>query len=211
MDAGTCAVAVCMTNVVVVAASNSFIMCAVSLLLCRALCSRSCRQCGFILVLGRERAGDRGITNLIDLLRMVLWERGRLLRAARLPSLARRRLAACCAVYARGPAARWETPRLSEVWPMSCFVKSASRLFAVPDRIAVSRKRVSGLFAAAALSLAASQAQAVGFQRISLPMDMNGPALQGAAWYPATRRRSRSRSAVASSPARRTARCRRGR
>jgi hypothetical protein len=30
MDAGTCAVAVCMTNVVVVAASNSFIMCAVS-------------------------------------------------------------------------------------------------------------------------------------------------------------------------------------
>ena len=64
---------------------------------------------------------------------------------------------------------------------MSCFVKSASRLFAVPDRIAVSRKRVSGLFAAAALSLAASQAQAVGFQRISLPMDMNGPALQGAA------------------------------
>ena len=67
---------------------------------------------------------------------------------------------------------------------MSCFVKSASRLFAVPDRIAVSRKRVSGLFAAAALSLAASQAQAVGFQRISLPMDMNGPALQGAAWYP---------------------------
>ncbi|WZB71639.1 dienelactone hydrolase [Achromobacter xylosoxidans] len=67
---------------------------------------------------------------------------------------------------------------------MSCFVKSASRLFAVPDRIAVSRKRVSGLFAAAALSLAASQAQPVGFQRISLPMDMNGPALQGAAWYP---------------------------
>ena len=62
------------------------------------------------------------------------------------------------------------------------FCKVRVALVCRSDRIAVSRKRVSGLFAAAALSLAASQAQAVGFQRISLPMDMNGPALQGAAW-----------------------------
>lgn len=40
------------------------------------------------------------------------------------------------------------------------------------------------LIAVAAFGLVAGQAQAVGFQRISLPMDANGPALQGAVWYP---------------------------
>ena len=36
----------------------------------------------------------------------------------------------------------------------------------------------------ALLLASAGTAQAAGFQRLSLPMDMNGPALQGGIWYP---------------------------
>ncbi|CAB3907516.1 alpha/beta hydrolase family protein [Achromobacter deleyi] len=36
----------------------------------------------------------------------------------------------------------------------------------------------------ALLLASAGSAQAAGFQRLSLPMDMNGPALQGGIWYP---------------------------
>ncbi|QVQ27920.1 alpha/beta hydrolase family protein [Achromobacter deleyi] len=35
-----------------------------------------------------------------------------------------------------------------------------------------------------ALALSAGLSQAAGFQRLNLPMDQNGPALQGAVWYP---------------------------
>lgn len=40
------------------------------------------------------------------------------------------------------------------------------------------------LAACAALGLAISSAHAAGIQRLSLPMDMNGPGLTGAIWYP---------------------------
>ncbi|MFD4836897.1 alpha/beta hydrolase family protein [Achromobacter sp. NPDC058515] len=40
------------------------------------------------------------------------------------------------------------------------------------------------LFLTFALTLSASLSHAAGFQRLNLPMDQNGPALQGGVWYP---------------------------
>lgn len=45
-------------------------------------------------------------------------------------------------------------------------------------------KRLFSLLPAVALALSAGLAQAAGFQRLNLPMDQNGPGLQGAVWTP---------------------------
>ncbi len=45
-------------------------------------------------------------------------------------------------------------------------------------------KRFFSLLSAAALALSAGLAHAAGFQRLNLPMDQNGPGLQGAIWTP---------------------------
>lgn len=54
-----------------------------------------------------------------------------------------------------------------------------------------------------AMALSASLAHAAGFQRLNLPMDQNGPALQGAVWYPCAdpaREIRTGRAVIASTP-----------